>query len=55
MWFKVLNPDYTQNRGRKEMFEYYAAAPKVSLSAMHVWCHCNFGADKQLEQIQQLN
>ena len=21
MWFKVLNPDYTQKRGRKEMFE----------------------------------
>jgi hypothetical protein len=20
-WFKVLNPDYTQKRGRKEMFE----------------------------------
>jgi hypothetical protein len=28
MWFKVLNPEYAQKRGRKEMFEYYAAAPK---------------------------
>jgi hypothetical protein len=24
-WFKVLNPDYSQKRGRKEMFENFRA------------------------------
>ena len=26
-WFKVLNPDYTQKRGRKEMFDKFRKVP----------------------------
>jgi hypothetical protein len=30
-WFKVLNPDYTQARGRKEMFDKFRAGTQDAL------------------------
>jgi ATP-dependent DNA ligase len=29
-WFKVLNPEYTQKRGRREMFEGFRETPDAS-------------------------
>jgi ATP-dependent DNA ligase len=34
-WFKVLNPDYTQKRGRKEMFEGFRDSPDASRVSSH--------------------
>jgi bifunctional non-homologous end joining protein LigD len=31
-WFKVLNPDYTQKRGRKEMFEKFYERERASVT-----------------------
>jgi bifunctional non-homologous end joining protein LigD len=31
-WFKVLNPDYSQARGRKEMFESFRGRPRRGTS-----------------------
>jgi hypothetical protein len=34
-WFKILNPDYSQKRGRKEMFEKFRGGNQhLDLSAI---------------------
>lgn len=43
-WFKVLNPEYSQKRGRKEMFEKFHERPRTRTQSVNVLHDARFSA-----------